>query len=87
MIEEGRDAEANRPHGWIDLLLLEEVMRLNVETSKSARLAQTLCMTTVAVLLFSAFLYVLTHPEDPRVAAKAPAEISALPGYVGIPQP
>ena len=75
----------------VDLLLLEEVMmRRNFETSKTALTVQASCMTIIAIFLFGAFFYALTHPASVEVAAsKQPShtEIGSLPGYLNMPHP
>jgi hypothetical protein len=75
----------------IDLLLLEEVtMRRNVETNRTAVIAQTVCLTAVGLFFFAAFFYALTHREPTDASASnqpTHTEIGSLPGYPGIPQP
>jgi hypothetical protein len=65
-------------------------MRRNVETNKTAVIAQTICLAIVALFFFAALLYALTHPEPPVAATSdqpSHTEIGSLPGYPSIPQP
>jgi hypothetical protein len=50
------------PMREIDLLLLEEItMRRNVETNRTAVIAQTVCLTAVGLFFFAVFFYAFTH--------------------------
>jgi hypothetical protein len=75
----------------IDLLLLEEInMRRNVETNRTAVIAQTVSLTAVGLFFLAAFFYALTHREPTDASASnrlSHSEIGSLPGYPGIPQP
>jgi hypothetical protein len=75
----------------IDLLLLEEInMRRNVETNRTAVVAQTVCLMAVGLFFFAAFFYALTHRDPTHASASnqlSHSEIGSLPGYPGIPQP
>ena len=77
------------PMREIDLLLLEEItMRRNVETNRTAVIAQTVCLTAVGLFFFAAFFYALTHPQSPEAMVfTSYSEVGSLPGYPGIPQP
>lgn len=79
------------PMREIDLLLLEEItMRRNVETNKTAVIAQAICLAAVGLFFLAAFFYALTHREPPDASASnqpSHTEIGSLPGYPGIPQP
>ncbi len=74
----------------IDLILLEALMRRNLETNRTAVAVQTASMMIVALFFFGAFLYALTH-RDPMAAAtklEPPiAEIGSFPGYSTIAKP
>ena len=75
----------------VDLLLLEEItMRRNVETNRTAVIAQTVCLTAVGLFFFAIFFHALTHREPSNAGASnqpSHTEIGSLPGYPGIPQP
>ena len=75
----------------IDLLLLEEInMRRNVETNRTAVIAQTVCLTAVGLFFFAVFFSALTHREPTDASASnqlSHTEIGSLPGSPGIPQP
>ena len=77
------------PMREIDLLLLEEItMRRNVETNRTAVIAQTVCLTAMGLFFFAAFFYELTHPQSPEAGAfSSYSEISSLPGHPDLPQP
>jgi hypothetical protein len=79
------------PMRVIDLLLLEEInMRRNVETNRTAVIAQTVSLTAVGLFFLAAFFHALTHREPTDASASnrlSHSEIGSLPGYPGIPQP
>ena len=79
------------PMREIDLLLLEEInMRRNVETNRTAVIAQTVCLTAVGLFFFAVFFSALTHREPTDASASnqlSHTEIGSLPGSPGIPQP
>ena len=77
------------PMREIDLLLLEEItMRRNVETNRTAVIAQTICLTAVGLFFFAAFFYELTHPQSPEAGGfTSHSEIGSLPVHPGLPQP
>ncbi len=54
----------------IDLLFLEEItMRRNIETNRTAMIAQTISLTVVGLFFFAAFFYALTLPDPPSAGA------------------
>ena len=51
----------------VDLLFLEEItMRRNVETNRTAVIAQTVCLTAVGLFFSAAFFYAIDAPAGPR---------------------
>ncbi len=58
------------PSTEIDLLLLKEItMHSNVETNRTAMVAQTISLTIVGLFFSAAFFYALTHPDPPSAGA------------------
>jgi hypothetical protein len=79
------------PMREVDLLLLEDaMMRPNIATNRTAVVAQTACMTVVALFLFAAFLYALAHRQTVVAATSGlglrPAG-GPLPGQATHPRP
>ena len=59
-------------------------MHRPLETSKTAVLAQTACLSAVSLFFLAAFFYALAHPEQHEASYAATESVLA---YQGLPQP